>query len=497
MAQIEKIMSIYYGTDKLPYKDEDRQVHYPIAGETNTFVGENNTTKVRFYVDRIGGSNYTWVAKVKKPNGTICSQVLEMDNDDYVDVDLSFLYTDQVGQIDLALSGYTAKDITITENDGVYEISGNPIVICTGIIKIIVNYAPLILNMGASVQPSEYQQILALLSTKISYGVESEKVNELPTTGKANTIYYVKSNASDIVYDVYYWNGTSFAYLGTTAYELYTKDDGRTFELALQSYINTKLGEIESEIQQVASGSPKGVYDTLSDLETAYPTGTSGIYLVLANGHWYYWNSTNNAWTDGGTYLASAYDNRFSAVSQNAVQNKTIVDYIGKKDGKYETTYSYDNYLSLSGVSGWSFPFPRSAFGLRLKSVKCKVYVQSTVDVICEIRKNAPTSGATLVKSVTIANVTNGSELTFDFDLSYAETDAMDGETYYVSIYNTSGVKMICYKSTDLINEEYYTYFSSKTFYYYVASWNIWTGSSSNYDKQRISQMIAKKKLKI
>lgn len=162
MAQLEKIMSIYYGTDKLPYKDEDRQTHYPIAGETNTFVGENNTTKVRFYVDRIGGSNYTWVAKVKKPNGTICYRVLEMDNDDYVDVDLSFLYTDQVGQIDLALNGYTAQDITITEDDGVYEISGNPTVICTGIVKIIINYAPLILNMGSSVQPSEYQQMLAM-----------------------------------------------------------------------------------------------------------------------------------------------------------------------------------------------------------------------------------------------------------------------------------------------------------------------------------------------
>ena len=301
MAQLEKIMSIYYGTDKLPYKDEDRQTHYPIAGETNTFVGENNTTKVRFFVDRIGGSNYTWVAKVKKPNGTICYRVLEMDNDDYVDVDLSFLYTDQVGQIDLALNGYTAQDITITEDDGVYEISGNPTVICTGIVKIIINYAPLILNMGASVQPTEYQQILALLSTKISYGIESEKVNELPTTGKANTIYYVKSNYSDIVYDIYYWNGTTFAYLGTTAYSLYTKEDGIAFENALRSYVNTQLGYLEQEIQQVASGSPKGVYATLSDLQTAYPAGTSGIYVVSANGHWYYWNGS--AWTDGGQYL--------------------------------------------------------------------------------------------------------------------------------------------------------------------------------------------------
>ena len=322
MAQLEKIMSIYYGTDKLPYKDEDRQTHYPIAGETNTFVGENNTTKVRFYVDRIGGSNYTWVAKVKKPNGTICYRVLEMDNDDYVEVDLSFLYTDQVGQIDLALNGYTAKDITITEDDGVYEISGNPIVICTGIIKIIVNYAPLILNMGASVQPNEYQQILALLSTKISYGIESEKVNELPTTGKADTIYYVKSNNSDIVYDIYYWNGTTFAYLGTTAYDLYTKEDGIAFENELRSYVDEQLSDLEQEIQQVASGSPKGVYATLSDLQTAYPTGAEGIYVISANGHWYYWNGI--AWTDGGVYLSQLADDELNAESVNPVQNRVL-----------------------------------------------------------------------------------------------------------------------------------------------------------------------------
>lgn len=76
MAQIDKIMSIYYGIDKLPYKDVERTIHYPMASGVNTFVGENNTTKVRFYVDLIGGANYTWLATIKKPDGSLAYKLL-------------------------------------------------------------------------------------------------------------------------------------------------------------------------------------------------------------------------------------------------------------------------------------------------------------------------------------------------------------------------------------------------------------------------------------
>ena len=60
-------------------------------------------------------------------------------------------------------------------------------------------------------------------------------------------------------------------------------------------------------MSSVASGSPKGVYSTIADLQTAYPTGTDGIYVVSANGHWYYWNGS--AWTDGGAYLSNLIAN--------------------------------------------------------------------------------------------------------------------------------------------------------------------------------------------
>ena len=57
----------------------------------------------------------------------------------------------------------------------------------------------------------------------------------------------------------------------------------------------------------MASGSPKGVYATLALLQAAYPTGTTGAYLVTADGNWYYWSGS--AWTVGGLYQAGTLKN--------------------------------------------------------------------------------------------------------------------------------------------------------------------------------------------
>lgn len=59
---------------------------------------------------------------------------------------------------------------------------------------------------------------------------------------------------------------------------------------------------VDSQFSSIVSGAPKGTYNNLNALRTAHPNGTDGIFLVLENGHWYYWNSTLNAWTDGGVY---------------------------------------------------------------------------------------------------------------------------------------------------------------------------------------------------
>lgn len=63
---------------------------------------------------------------------------------------------------------------------------------------------------------------------------------------------------------------------------------------------------------QVTNGSnfdasPSGVFATLTDLETEYPTGNNHIYVVSETGHWYYWSS--GAWNDGGVYQATEISN--------------------------------------------------------------------------------------------------------------------------------------------------------------------------------------------
>lgn len=71
---------------------------------------------------------------------------------------------------------------------------------------------------------------------------------------------------------------------------------------ALTTKINNKadVSYVNSKVNAVASGSPKGVYATVAALTSAIPKGNSNIYVVSADGCWYYWNGS--AWTKGGVY---------------------------------------------------------------------------------------------------------------------------------------------------------------------------------------------------
>lgn len=64
---------------------------------------------------------------------------------------------------------------------------------------------------------------------------------------------------------------------------------------------------VDSKFANILNGNPKGTYATLALLQAAFPTGTTGIYIVTADGKWYYWNTTLStpAWTAGGTYQST------------------------------------------------------------------------------------------------------------------------------------------------------------------------------------------------
>jgi lysophospholipase L1-like esterase len=94
-----------------------------------------------------------------------------------------------------------------------------------------------------------------------------------------------------------------------------------------QTYITEKakqtdLAALQTQVNNIPSGSPKGVYSTLTDLQNAYPTGTTGIFLVSADGKWYYWNG---AWTAGGIYQSTGIAD--NSVNLSAVKNETGKQY--------------------------------------------------------------------------------------------------------------------------------------------------------------------------
>lgn len=67
-----------------------------------------------------------------------------------------------------------------------------------------------------------------------------------------------------------------------------------------RSKVNSEY--VDNKLKNIVSGTPQGVFETVSDLKKAYPNGTNGIYIIRSSGHWYYYNKK---WTDGGVWQAA------------------------------------------------------------------------------------------------------------------------------------------------------------------------------------------------
>ena len=316
----KKILQVFYGADALPYKDKERTVHFPIVG--NAIQNANNTTQIKFYFDRLVEENEqtTFVAVSKLPNGKIGSKILETYDDEelgeqYALLDLDSFYTQYKGDVFISLQGYQGGVRVEQDEQGIYQIYGTPVIAATGSIKLAINYAPSFVGSGET-ENVTLQQVLGELSTKLGVRQETLHVEELPAVGNPDIWYVVNDDEDDPnKANIYIWNATtqSYVWVGDNTLDLgdyYTKEQGNQFEEG----IDNRVTSVESELSSVAQGSPKGVYATLSDLESAYPTGTSGIYLVSADGHWYYWNGSS--WTDGGVYLSTV-----NAASQEDLEN--------------------------------------------------------------------------------------------------------------------------------------------------------------------------------
>lgn len=181
-----KVLQVFYDSLCYPFKDSERTVRYPIVG--NSFAGSNLTNEIHFYIDQIGGTDgISWVIVSKLPNGKIGYEPISLTGhdsvlaEDYLIFKLSSYYTSVKGDLYLALRGYQG-DITFTDtnDDGIYEINGDPLIEVTGTIKLAINYSPMV-NTGTQVLPSDVDRLIASLS---NYSLI------------ANTMTFVRYNAS-------------------------------------------------------------------------------------------------------------------------------------------------------------------------------------------------------------------------------------------------------------------------------------------------------------
>lgn len=86
-----------------------------------------------------------------------------------------------------------------------------------------------------------------------------------------------------------------------------TKFDSQLDNKANKDNLNLKADKtdittLQTQINGLASGSPKGTYANLSELQSAFPTGNDNIYVTSDNGYWNYWNGSS--WVGGGVYQA-------------------------------------------------------------------------------------------------------------------------------------------------------------------------------------------------
>lgn len=84
---------------------------------------------------------------------------------------------------------------------------------------------------------------------------------------------------------------------------------------------------VDTITQSLASGSPKGIYATLTALETAFPTGNSNIYVVSADGKWYYWSGTT--WAAGGIYQSTGIADNTVTPSKTTFTKPNLNKFLG------------------------------------------------------------------------------------------------------------------------------------------------------------------------
>ena len=304
----DKIMKVFYGEDCLPYKDQEREVHYPIVG--NSFAGASLVQEIRFYVQNIGGvDSVTWVANAKRSDGQVAYKQLESEldselNEYYVSLPLSQWFTEKKGDLFIALNGYAGGvDIQVDIDSGLYTVSGTPVIQATGSIKLSINYAPIMNNGYGEVPAVSVQEALCLISTKLDK--DSNKYLKV-----------VIGNISNV---------------NTSAYEDFVKDGDIVFNWS------NVVGETSRKFWKISGTYPNFTYNEIAlILDTLNVVNLEVDEVLLPNG----FSSIVNEETEQN--IVDYINERIAtlAVQQTTSANKVYgTDYSGN-----QTTYDVDSF---------------------------------------------------------------------------------------------------------------------------------------------------------
>jgi lysophospholipase L1-like esterase len=201
---------------------------------------------------------------------------------------------------------------------------------------------------------------------------------------------------------------------------------------------------VDAEVAAVASGSPKGVYATVVALEAAHPTGDTGVYLVTADGKWYYWNGS--AWTDGGTYQSTGIAD--GSITEEMFDAEISTDFANVQREYIEKTESvgYNPDTSFdqnSGVGNTRIVGTSSTIRGRLTQIRIRVdaagtgnfkvfskNIDDTYNLVSEFSASLEAGLNTLVASS-----------------HFPETDV--DKNYYFGYYDNSSAAVIKYKTAN------------------------------------------------
>ena len=203
------------------------------------------------------------------------------------------------------------------------------------------NVIPALNNNGEVVE--ELQQKFTELKNYVetyfdNLDVQEEINNKLDEMAEDGSLTQLIKDYVDPIYSAYETRINA----NIDSFESDVNDSINSFE----SNVNDSISSMNSQITSLSSGSPAGVYATVTDLTNDNPSHDK-IYLVSADGKWYYYDTSSTSWVAGGTYQSTG-------VGDNEIDVDNLVTNLqySLNTEKPSLTYNAGHFVSSQGLIG-------------------------------------------------------------------------------------------------------------------------------------------------